>query len=179
MASLYKVLKDIDLKYSGLAIFLCVVSYLTYLFNSEVLNCIKLIFEFKDLDLFAGGLATILTLTNKIKHRKIKFSSNMTFNDFRIPLEDVLSFIGNPITLVCAISLAKGIFLQASENVQYFPLYRGFDIAFIGLVTAYLFFFFLMELIMNVRGIMFSKLNKSEKITPIPESEAPSEIPKL
>ena len=109
--------KKADLKYIFLVLFLLVSAGLADVFHNLIIHWIRNFFEFSELNLYAGGLATIITILHKIKTRKFIFSPTMSFNDFKIPLEELLSFISNPITLVCSLSLAKGLFLQISEHV--------------------------------------------------------------
>jgi len=70
----------------------------------------------------------------------------MSFNEFKIPVENLLSFVSNPITIVCSLALAKGIYFQLAEGVQYFPFLNGVEITFVAIVTAYLLFISILEL---------------------------------
>src|SRR5690606_18094912 len=137
-------LKRLDWKYIGVAVLLLTGAIISYVCRSEILIGLKNFFEIENLNYFAGGISTIFMLTHKIKMRKFNFSASMSFNEFIISVEDILSFIGNPITLVCSMSLAKGLFLQTTDNVQYFPFFKSIELTFIGLITAYLIFISLM-----------------------------------
>lgn len=171
------IFRDFDWRYGLLTAVLFLCSALTYFFSAEILMLLKRFFEIEDLNIFAGATATIFTLTYKIKTRKIQFRSTMSFNEFRIPVEDILSFIGNPVTLVCSISLAKGLFLQTSEGVEYFPFFQSFELGFISLVTAYLFFLSIMELLKNIKETLFKKAMSQVQVTAIPEMEIERAIP--
>ena len=170
-------LRHFDWKYAFLAVFLFTCSCLAYFYNAEVLTGIKICFETKGLNYFAGAIATAFTLTYKIKTRTFKFSGSMSFNEFRVPIEDILSFIGNPVTLVCSISLAKGLFLQTSENAMYFPFFQSVELGFIALVTSYLFFISIMELLRNIRETVTKKSSAKSEVTAIPASEVNQPIP--
>jgi hypothetical protein len=170
-------LRDIDWKYALLAIFLFTCSGLAYFYNAEILAGIKIFFETKGLNYFAGAIATAFTLTYKVKTRTFRFSSSMSFNEFRVPLEDILSFVGNPVTLVCSISLAKGLFLQTSENTMYFPFFQSVELGFIALVTSYLFFISMMELVRNIRETVTKKASSKTEVTAIPASEVTQRVP--
>ncbi|MCU0422805.1 MAG: hypothetical protein MUC81_08350 [Bacteroidia bacterium] len=170
--------KQLDWKYVGLAALLFAGAINSYVFRSQILIGLKNFFETENLNYFAGGIATIFMLTHKIKMRKFKFSASMSFNEFRIPVEDILSFIGNPITLVCSISLAKGLFLQTADSVQYFPFFQSLELTFIGLVTAYLIFISVMELLNNIKETILNGTSKTEQPTAIPEKEITKEAPK-
>lgn len=170
--------RRLDWRYIGVAALLFTVAITSYVCRSEILTSLKTFFEIENLNYFAGGIATIFMLTHKIKMRKFKFSASMSFNEFRIPVEDILSFIGNPITLVCSISLAKGLFLQTADNVQYFPFFQSLELTFIGLVTAYLIFISLMELLNNIKETVINGVSKTEQPTAIPKDEIDREIPK-
>jgi len=170
--------KQFDWKYIGLAALLSAGSITSYVFRGEILIGLQNFLEIENLNYFAGGIATIFMLTHKIKTRKFKFSASMSFNEFRIPVEDILSFIGNPITLVCSISLAKGIFLQTANSVQYFPFFQSLELSFIGLVTAYLIFISVMELLINIKETVLVGSSKAEQPTAIPEGEINIKAPK-
>jgi hypothetical protein len=170
-------LRDFDWKYALLATFLFSSSVLAYLYNAQILLAIKGFFDIEGLNFFAGLIATVFTLTYKIKTRSLKFSPSMSFNEFRIPVEDILSFIGNPVTLVCSISLAKGLFLQTSENTQYFPFFQSVELGFIALVTSYLFFLSIMELLKNIRETLRKKAFSNTEVTAVPASEVSKPIP--
>jgi hypothetical protein len=141
--------KNWDWKYILVFALMLVSVVLMFTFKNQILYFFKSVFSFKYLTHIAGFVAAALTIIHKIKTQDIKLNPNMSFNDFRVPVEDILSFVGNPITLVCSISLAKGIFLQYFYNDQYFPFFDSIELTFIGLVTAYLFYLSLMELKTN------------------------------
>ncbi|SRR5260221_13312774 len=170
-----QILKKIDWRYLVVSACLLAASATVYVFKNESILMVKAFFDIKDLDLFAGGVATIFTLTQRIKTRKLTFNKSMSFNEFRIPLEDGLSFIGNPITLVCAISLAKGVFLYSNE---YFPKFTNVEIAFIGLVSAYLFFISVMELLSNMKETLIITTQGKQELKAVPENEVKNEVPK-
>lgn len=170
--------KKLDWKYIGIAALLFTGAITSYVFRSQILSGIKNIFEIENLNYLVGGVATIFMLTHKIKMRKFKFSASMSFNEFRTPVEDILSFIGNPITIVCSISLAKGIFLQTANSIQYFPFFQSLELTFIGLVTAYLIFISVMELLNNIKETILNGTSKTEQPTAIPEKEITKEAPK-
>lgn len=169
--------KDFDWKYFLLTIFLFGCSGSAYLFSGKILEMLKEFFEIKDLNIFAGAIATIFTLTYKIKTRSFRFSPSMSFSEFRVPVEDILSFIGNPVTLVCAISLAKGLFLQTSEDIKYFPFFQTLELGFIALVTSYLFFLSIMELLKNINETLFKKSTSQSIVTAIPEAQVTEAVP--
>lgn len=171
-------LKNWDWKYIGVAVLLTVGVIASYIFRSAIFVWLKTFFELENLNFWVGGAATILMVTHKIKTRKFKFSATMSFNEFRIPVEDILSFIGNPITLVCSVSLAKGLFLQTTDDIKYFPFFQSLELTFIGLVTAYLFFVAIMDLRKVFVETFINGDSKTEEPKPIPESEINKETPK-
>ena len=159
--------KRLDLKYIFLFIFISASIVLSLIFSAQILAGLKLLFSLPFLNLYVGVFAAIVTITHKIKNKEIKFSSTMSFNEFKIPFENILSFISNPITIVCSISLAKGIFLRYYENIQYFQFFSNLEIIFIGIVTAYLLFISIMELIKNIKEIFL----RIEEAIPKQESQ--------
>jgi hypothetical protein len=170
---LVEIVRTVDWKYLLISVLLLSASAIAYINRAESLLMVKRFFDIEDLDLFAGGVSTIFTLTHRIKKRKLTFNGSMSFTEFRVPLEDGLSFIGNPITLVCAISLAKGVFLYSSE---YFPKFTAVEIGFIGLVSAYLFFISVMELLINMKETWIMTQSKQE-LKAVPEGQVKSQVP--
>lgn len=167
----------IDWKFTVIAGCLLAFSALVYLFQDETIYLVAAFFRIKDLDLFAGVLATVFTLTHKIKRRKFRFSTTMSFTDFKVPLEDIFSFIGNPITLVCSISLAKGLFLQATQGPKYFPYFKDFEIGFIFLVTTYLLFISVMDLQRNMKDTLVLSIENKSKVTALPKDQVKEDVP--
>jgi hypothetical protein len=102
-----------------------------------------------------------------MKTRKYDFSPSMSFSQFKIPFEDFFS----PITVVCSLSLAKGLFLQTSENAPYFPLFHGIDFIFIWIVTVYLLFISTMEFAIHVKEIIIIPEGNSVEVNAITEEE--------
>lgn len=138
--------KNWDWKWISLALSFCAAAYLAYRFQWYIFQAFRSFFEFPQLNLCAGGLSVILTTVHKIKMRKLSFTTGMSFSEFRIPVQGVLSFISNPITLVGSLSLAKGLFLQFYEHQQFFPFFDTGELGFVAVVTAYLLFISFMEL---------------------------------
>jgi hypothetical protein len=174
-------IKKPDWRYILIATFLVVLTFLCKIYSTEVLSGIKSFFETDYITFYFGAGATIITLLHKIKTKKITFNAKMSFSEFRIPVADLLSFVDSPVTIICALALAKGLFMQSSESVQYFPFFNNLEITFIGLVTIYLFFISSLELWNNFvetflrKSITDGKIEKSDakdvkdKLVPEPE----------
>lgn len=175
MAKSTAILGRIDWKYLLISLLLLLTSAIVYIFREECLNMVQWFFDIEDLNIFAGGVATIFTLTQKIKTRKLNFRKSMSFSEFRVPLEDGFSFIGNPITLVCAISLAKGALLYSEK---YFPEFTPIEVTFIGLVAAYLLFISIMELLSNIKETLVITIQGKQELKAVPVDEAQKETPK-
>jgi len=172
--------KNLDWKYIGLTMSLLIASYLSFMFSAQVLAGIRTFFEFPFLNILAGTMATVITLVHKFKTRKFTFSATMSFSEFRVPVEDILSFVGGPITIVGSLSLAKGLYLQTTTSTNYFLfINNSVELTFIGLVAAYLFFISIMELTKNCKeNFTLQKTNKNP-ITPIPQSEVKDTVPEI
>ncbi len=164
--------KSFDWKYIGLFVLLCLATLSAYIFKAQLIYSLRCFFQFPGLNLLAGSIATIITVTHKIKTRQFTFSPTMSFNEFKIPVEALLSFISNPITIVCALSLAKGLFLQTSEDVAYFPFFNGIEMIFVAIITAYLLFISIMELAKHFMEI----INKSDTKTVVPKAISEKEF---
>lgn len=154
--------KVLDWNYILLILSLCLASIASYVWSDTIMSGIRSFFQFPLLTLIAGAFSTIVTLCHKIKTRKFQFSQNMSFNDFKFPVEDTLSFLSNPVTIVCSLVLAKGLFLQSESSVSYFPLFDNLQMTFIGIVTSYLIFTSLIELGGNLRDTITNPNKKFE-----------------
>jgi hypothetical protein len=159
-------LKRINLKYTCLILLLCISIGVAHYYQSSIIHWIKVFFEFPELNLYAGGIATIITVCHRIRIGKLTFSPAMSFNEFKKPMEELLSFLSNPITIVCSLSLAKGLFLQISEHIAYFPYFNELEIVFTAIVTAYLLYVSIMDL-----GKRFLEtISNSDTEMPIPKT---------
>lgn len=137
-----------DLKHILIFVFILSFIVLFLIFRNEFLYGIDYFFRIPYLNIGSGLIAMVLTITHSLKYKKIKFTPAMSFNEFRSSLEIILSNFGSPITLVCSITLAKGIFFRYYNNtIIHFPLFNDTEIFFIGLVTAYLLYISIMELV--------------------------------
>lgn len=78
----------------------------------------------------------------------------MTFNQFNAPFSELMSFAMNPITLVCSLTLAKTVFLQWSSGISPFSTFSSIELTFIAIVTAYLLYTSILELINRLYDIV-------------------------
>lgn len=147
--------KKLDWKNLSLLIFLLIFSIVGYTYHSELLEELTAFFKLKGLTIIAGCVSVTISLAHKIKAKKIKFESTMSFNEFRKPFEEVFSFLSNPISVVSSISLAKGLYLQKFEDIEYFPLFGKIEINFLIVITIYLTYTSIMEIIKHCREIIF------------------------
>lgn len=165
--------KKFDWKYfiffliGGLAIFL------SFTFWPSILRAITCFFDTRVTDYFLVSVSALVTVLHRIKFKKINFKGNMSFSEFKIPIEDLLSFVSNPITIVCSISLARGLFLQSTNQATYFPFTTSTEMGFIFIVTVYLMFISFTELIKNGKELLFYDVKTS---TPTPVDEKGNQI---
>ena len=144
-------MKIFDWKYFGIAAGLILGFALTHIFYAEVLCFTKSILNVPDLNLYAGGVATIFTILQKIKSRKIEFKKIMSIKEFSASIGDIISFIDNPILIIGSLTMVKGLFFQITEDIQFIPL-KGVELTFIIIVTLYLLYSSLLELWNNISG---------------------------
>lgn len=144
-------MKIFDWKYTGIAAGLILGFILSHIFYSEILFSIKCILNLPDLNLYAGGVATIFTILQKIKSRKIAFKKMMSIKEFSASIGDIISFIDNPILIVGSLTMVKGLFFQLTEDKEFIPL-KGVELTFIIIVTLYLLYSSLLELWNNISG---------------------------
>ena len=144
-------MKVFDWKYIGIAFVLLIGFVLSHIFNNEVLSCTKCILSLPDLNLYAGGVATIFTILHKVKDRKIEWKKMLTIKEFSATIGDVISFVDNPIIIVGSLTLLKGLFFQLTEGKVFIQLV-GVELTFIVIVTLYLLYSSLLELWNTVAG---------------------------
>jgi len=144
-------MKIFDWKYTSIAVGLLIAFVLLHIFYTEVLYTTKCILSLPDLNLYAGGLATIFTILDKVKGRKIELKKIMTIKEFSATIGDVISFIDNPVIIVGSLTLVKGLFFQLTEDKIFIPL-QGVELTFIIIVTLYLLYSSLLELWNTIRG---------------------------
>ena len=140
----------LDMKYIWYLLGVLVVSSLVYFFWLPIRDTITQIVQLEWLNFGIIVLTAAVTVLHKIKFRKIAFKANMSFSDFKIPFEELFSFVSNPITVVCSFSLARGLFLQCTGQKTYFPLLSNTELIFIAIVIGYLLFLSLSEFVRNL-----------------------------
>jgi len=145
-----------------ISIVICVVTHFKW---NSIISIIKLVFSIPNLNFWAGGFALILSLLVRMKENEISLKNHIAFNDFKQIIEEIFSyFAGGSITLICSISLAKGLFLQWRGVDTYFMNFEQWELIFIFLITLYLLFISLREVVRD-----FVKLLPNKKgFTPQP-----------
>ena len=119
-----------------------------YIFWGIILSGIKWIFNIKYLNFWAGLIALILSLLVRIKEKKISLNRHIAFDDFKNFIEEVSSyFTGGSITLICSISLAKGLFFHFHGIDVYFNNFKDWELIFISVITLYLLFISIREVV--------------------------------
>ncbi|TWI85868.1 hypothetical protein IQ13_1037 [Lacibacter cauensis] len=157
--------KKIDIKYTLYFIGLIACVLLAIMYNKQLLKGVELFLSSEWTQIVAGILSFAAAILSKIKYKQLAFSRPMTFSQFKVPVEEVWSFISNPLTLVCSLSLAKGLFLQLRNIKKVFVDFSNLEITFIGIVVLYLLFDGITDFIGNVK----LALSKTSPITAVPE----------
>lgn len=155
------IFQRIDWRYLFLLLLFLVAEMATYFLWTDILYYLKEFFTWPQLNLASGALSATITIVYKIKFRKFSFTPNMSFNDFKIPVEDFISFFSNPVTFVISLSLARSLFLQSIGYQTYFKHFTDIELIFIAIVTSYLLYISSMELIRYFKVIAF----KTETVT--------------
>lgn len=168
-------IKKIDIKYISITIGLILSFVLSYCYKQEIISCIDIFFSWSYLNIVSGSLASGVTLGHKLKHRKINFKSSMSFSEFNLPFSELFSFILNPVTLLCSLSLAKSLFFQLTKSDSAFNSFSGIELTFIAIVTAYLLFNSINELFRDIKEIWYDITIIVQ--TPRPVENENSEIP--
>lgn len=155
-------MQRVNWKYLILSFFFFIILLTSPLYYHSFLILLKEIFEFQYLNLYAGGISLIFTVLQKIKTKKIVFSYNMSFSDFRSSVGDIISIIDTPITIVCCLTLARGLFFQELEGVVFFPYLKGYELIFVLLVVLYLLYVSMSELWKNIKDTCFDNKQKKD-----------------
>ena len=170
-------MRAIDWKYLFVLLVCTGLAVIAYIFRMEIPLQIKGVLNHEKLNLWAGLTVAIVSIVHMIKFRKVSFHANMSFNEFKVPVEGLLSTITGPITIVCSISLAKGLFMDSIEKVSYFPLFGKLETTFIGIVTAYLLYISIMQFVKNLREVLSSSRITKGVAKPVPEAQTPKDVP--
>lgn len=147
--------KKIDIKYILITIGLILSFVLSYCYKQEIITIINIFFSWAYLNIVAGSVAAGVTIGHKLKHRKISFKSSMSFSEFNTPFSELFSFILNPVTLVCSLSIAKFLFFHIINSDTTFNNFSGTELTFIAVVTAYLLFSSINELFRDIKEIWY------------------------
>lgn len=166
-------LNKIDIKYIIFLIAVGLAAFVSYCFKEQILILLSNFFGWKHLNFVAGGFASVVTIVHKIKHRKLNFKKTMTFSEFNTPFSELFSFALNPVTLVCALSLAKALFLQFFNNFGFFNYFSAVELTFVGIVTSYLLYTSLIELFNDLSEIIIKSSIQYETPKPVNKDEAP------
>jgi hypothetical protein len=158
-------LKKIDIKYLFYFIGLIVCVLLAIMYDKALLSGVESFLSSKWTQIMAGIFSFSAAILSKIKHKQLSFSKPMTFSQFKGPIEEIWSFVSNPITLVCSLSLAKGLFLQLRNKEIVFVGFTNLELYFIGTVVVYLLFDGITDFIRNCK----LALSKTSTITAVPE----------
>ena len=153
-----------DWKFASLSVLWITVLFLSFYFKKEIITYSKAVLTYPYLLHFAGIVSSVFMIVSKMKQGEININADMSFNEFKIPMEQVLSLLGNPVTLVGSLSLAKGILLQMSGEKTFFPFMQKWELVFITMVTAYLLFVSVMELIMNIKNVFIKDITINNKV---------------
>ena len=154
-------------RYKLLIIFLllfiaCIFAHLLW---QKLVDIMIWVFNIPNLNFWAGGFAFLLSLFIKFQEKEISFKNHIKFDDFKKILEELLSYVtGGSITLICSISLAKGLFFQWRGTKTYFENFEQWELIFISVITLYLLFISIQEVLKDL-----AKLVPSDKeFTPTP-----------
>lgn len=158
-------LKKIDIKYSLLFCSLIIAALLAIRFNVLILTSMESFLVSEWTRIIAGIVSFAATISVRIKYKGLTMKESMSFSQFKIPSEEIWSFVSNPISLVCSLSLAKGLFLQFRNKQVVFVSFSTLELTFIGLVVAYLLFDSTMDLVKNLKKLF----SKSNSIVAVPE----------
>lgn len=130
--------KKIDTKYIIIFIVLLVTSFIVADNKKEALDLIKYFLLLKPLELILTLLFFCLSILYKVKYNNYSKIKIIEFNDFKTIAIDLVSTLMNPATLLCSISILKGLFLLNFYDIKYFNFFQSNELFFLAIVGFYL-----------------------------------------
>jgi hypothetical protein len=139
-------MKRIDKKYAFIFVGILFLSFVFLRFQQEAFDSIKLVITYEHFSSAIGLVLFLLTITHRIKYLNFRELKNLEFNELKTLLSDLGSALLDPATLVCSISLMKGLFLLKYYNIKYFDHFTEGEITFFWTAGIYFFFKSLLQM---------------------------------
>jgi hypothetical protein len=126
---------------------------------------VKIFLNIKITSVIIYSYSVIVSLLYKIKQENLRLN---TFKEYRI-FESIANIIITPTTLTGAFSIIKKIALQIIGEKLYFIGFSGIELYFLLMITFYLFFISLLDILYKSQIVFFNtntiKVTKTKKST--------------
>lgn len=132
-------LGNIDRKSVLLYLGVIALSFIVYKYQYTFLNSVKYFITLEYFDLVLTGLLVSLTLFHKLKFNNYSNLKKIEFNEMKSGLADLISTVMDPATLICSISILKGLFLLKVYNIKYFDFFSDNELLFLFIAAVYFF----------------------------------------
>lgn len=169
--------KQVDRKYLISAILLLLLASFGFIFKERLLYSFELFITSNVTIVVVAILSIVFSFLSKLKGGKIQLARRMSFRDFRSPVEEIFSFVSNPIYLVFCISLGKGLFLQIFKGQKNFIGFSDPEIGILVIVVVYLVWDSVNDLLGNINEVIFTSSHKVGIPQVISEPESQSDSP--
>lgn len=145
-------------KYVVILLLLLMSCIFAKVFWHQILHGLRWVLDIPNLNFWSGGFALIISIVAKLAENKITFKNHIAFDQWKQGMEEIISFFsGGPITLICSISLAKGLFLQWISVEKYFLNFQDWELFFIFSITLYLLYISIIEVKKDLKKIYPTK----------------------
>jgi len=158
-------MKNFDYKF--ILFFIIIFSITIFLYSSPAVSTeyVKIFLNIKITSVIIYSYSVIVSLLYKIKQENLRLN---TFKEYRI-FESIANIIITPTTLTGAFSIIKKIALQIIGEKLYFIGFSGIELYFLLMITFYLFFISLLDILYKSQIVFFNtntiKVTKTKKST--------------
>uniref|UniRef100_UPI00404B3A4E hypothetical protein n=1 Tax=Flavobacterium sp. TaxID=239 RepID=UPI00404B3A4E len=147
-------MKNVNLKYFSIFIFLLLASIFAREYKKELLNVIKIILNSSTLFYIIAIGIIFITFLHKIRYNELNFENFSNSKEFKITLAEFISSITEPSTFICSISILKGLFLDYFFTESYFVKFNEPEKIFLLIASFYFFITSFLEIKEMFRELM-------------------------
>ncbi len=129
--------KGVDTKYILIFIAIISLSFIVVFNKHDTLDFLKAIMTLNHLGFCLSVMFFTIAILHKLKYNNYGKLKSADFNDFKSILLDLISTVMNPVTLLCSISILKGLFLLKFYGIKYFDFFSSNELFFLAIVGFY------------------------------------------
>lgn len=149
-------MKKLSFKYVGLFSLLFLAAFLFDSYKIQLLTRIKDFFQWEPLFYGVTIFVFLTVVINKIKYGELTVTSFTDQKKIKGTLSDLLSWIIDPSSFVCSLSILKGLFLDSFFGGAYFSSFTTSERVFILIASAFFFINSFIELKKDFTGIILN-----------------------